>query len=109
MGQGVDVINYVILADSGGTDITNPAIWGPGAALVAGFIAKIVVPGWLYTKSEKENDRLRLLIEDRVIPALEKSNDVLAAALNVISQVETELDTVRKTPVSTRPPVRRRT
>lgn len=88
----------IILADSGGATLTNPAIWGPGAALVAGFIAKVVVPGWLYTRTEKENDRLRLLIEDRVIPALEKSNDVLADALQLLAQVETELREAGKPP-----------
>lgn len=95
----------IVLADAG-TSLTNPAIWGPGAALVAAFIAKVVVPGWLYTRSEKENDRLRLLIEDRVIPALEKSNDVLAQALRMIAEVQAELEEERRP--APRAPAKRR-
>jgi hypothetical protein len=95
MVHGVDIAGHVIVA--AGTDVTNPAIWGPGAALVAAFLGRIIVPGWLYSRSEKENDRLRIIIEDRVIPALERSNDVLSQALELLARHETAKSPPRKT------------
>lgn len=83
------------------TDISNPAVWGPGAALVAAFLTKMVVPGWLYTRSEGENDRLRHLIEDRVIPALERSNDVLTQALSLIEHLERDGESPSRKKVAT--------
>jgi hypothetical protein len=45
-----------------------------------------LVPGNIYKKVEQENDRLRTLIEDRVLPALERSNDVIAKALELVER-----------------------
>lgn len=45
-----------------------------------------LVPGSIFKKVEQENDRLRTLIEDRVLPALEKSNEVIGKALELVEQ-----------------------
>ncbi len=70
----------------------DPAVWGPGAVLVALFLSGIIVTGQ-QLKSEQDRtrlereERLRLQeIVERALPALEKAAEVTARALEILNR-----------------------
>ncbi len=72
----------------------DPAVWGPGAVLVALFLSGIVVTGQ-QLKSEQDRtrlereERLRLQgIVERALPVLEKAAEVTGRALEILERRE---------------------
>ncbi len=61
--------------------------YGPLGVFVIGILTKQIVPGWLYTRTENENDRLRTLIDDKVYPALESSTRATEKAAEVMHDI----------------------
>lgn len=51
---------------------------------VLGFLTGKLVPGWLYKRSEAENERLRRLIDDKVYPLVENNTRVTERAIEVM-------------------------
>lgn len=45
--------------------------YGVLGIVVVCLLTGLLVPGWLYKRSEAENDRLRKLIDDKVYPLVE--------------------------------------
>lgn len=45
--------------------------YGVLGIVVVCLLSGLLVPGWLYKRSEAENDRLRKLIDDKVYPLVE--------------------------------------
>lgn len=58
--------------------------YGPLGIMVVGFVTGLLVPGYLYKRIDGENDRLRRLIEDKVIPLVEQNSRVTEEAIDVI-------------------------
>lgn len=56
------------------------AQYGILGALVIGFLTGWISPGYLLKREQTENDRLRKLIEERTIPAVEESSAALRAS-----------------------------
>lgn len=50
--------------------------YGVLGIVVVCLLTGLLVPGWLYKRSEAENDRLRKLIDDKVYPSVESSTRV---------------------------------
>lgn len=72
--------------------------YGPLGLMVIGFLTGQLVPGRTYKRTEDENDRLRRLIEDKLLPLVEQNTAVTAEAIKVMGDLE-----------APSPPVRRRT
>lgn len=71
----------------GGVDpLSAFATYGPLGLMVVGFLSGAIVPGTMYRKAEAENERLRKLIEDRVLPLVENSSRVTEAAMDVLRE-----------------------
>lgn len=56
---------------------------------VVGFLTGKLVPGWLYKKSEEENERLRKLIDDKVYPLIEANTRINEKATEVMKDINT--------------------
>lgn len=55
--------------------------YGVLGIVVVCLITGLLVPGYLYKRTEAENDRLRKLIEDKVIPLVERNSEVTGQAI----------------------------
>lgn len=64
----------------GGVPVDVFAQYGILGALVIGFLTGWISPGYLLKREQEETARLRALIEDRVIPAVEESSAALKAS-----------------------------
>jgi len=67
------------------------AQYGILGALVIGFLTGWISPGYLLKREQTENDRLRKLIEERVIPAVEDSSKALKASGESVDKALTVL------------------
>ena len=65
--------------------------YGVLGILVTLLLTGIIVPGYLYKRTEAENDRLRKLIDDKVYPAIESSTRATEKAVEVMSDLSDEL------------------
>lgn len=61
--------------------------YGVLGILVVLLLTGTLVPGWLYKRSEAENDRLRKLIDEKVYPAVEASTRTQEQANAVMSEL----------------------
>lgn len=75
-------LTATILAVDSAVDPTGGLLsYGVLGIVVVCLITGLLVPGYLYKRTEAENDRLRKLIEDKVIPLVEKNSDVTGQAI----------------------------
>lgn len=51
--------------------------YGVLGIVVVCLITGVLVPGYLYKRSEAENDRLRKLIDDKVYPTVQQATDAI--------------------------------
>lgn len=80
----------VILAQAtpGGSDPTGGLLsYGVLGIVVVLLLSGLLVPGWLYKRSEAENDRLRKLIDEKVYPAVEASTRTQEKANEVMGEI----------------------
>lgn len=75
--------------------------YGVLGIIVVCLITGVLVPGYLYKRSEAENERLRRLIDDKLYPMMEQAT----AALKESSSASQEL--LRALPAPAPPPRRR--
>lgn len=61
--------------------------YGVLGILVVLLLSGLLVPGWLYKRSEAENDRLRKLIDEKVYPAVEASTRTQEQANAVMAEL----------------------
>lgn len=61
--------------------------YGVLGILVVLLLTGTLVPGWLYKRSEAENDRLRKLIDDKVYPLVEASTKTQEQANTVMQEL----------------------
>ena len=80
------------MADGAVTTPADPVgyllTYGPLGLMVVGFLSGLLVPGWLYKRTEDENDRLRMLIEERAIPMVEDTTRQLERAIEALSRFD---------------------
>lgn len=70
------------------TDPTGGLLsYGVLGILVVLLLSGLLVPGWLYKRSEAENDRLRKLIDEKVYPAVEASTRTQEQANQVMAEL----------------------
>lgn len=66
---------------AGGTTPVDPTggllSYGVLGIIVVCLITGVLVPGYLYKRSEAENDRLRKLIDDKLYPMIEAATSAL--------------------------------
>lgn len=62
------------------------AQYGVLGALVLGFVTGWIAPGYQLKREQEENQRLRVLIEDRVIPAVEQSSSAMQKASEALDR-----------------------
>lgn len=87
---------WLLLAQAPAAPSGPPLGWtefGVLGLLVTAFLTGLVVPGYLYKRTEAENDRLRKLIDDKVYPLVEtatrtqdNANQVMKDLLNVLAE-----------------------
>jgi hypothetical protein len=70
--------------------LINYTSYGVLGLTVLGFLTGKLVPGWLYSRSEKENERLRLLIDGKIYPLVENSTRVTEKAIEVMADINRE-------------------
>lgn len=71
--------------------------YGVLGVVVVCLITGLLVPGYLYKRTEGENDRLRRLIDDKVYPAVEASTNATREALRAVSASDTTSQRVNDT------------
>ena len=64
--------------------------YGVLGIVVVLLLSGLLVPGWLYKRSEAENDRLRKLIDEKVYPAVEASTRTQEKANDVMGDILTQ-------------------
>lgn len=87
--------------------------YGVLGIVVTALITGILVPGYLYKRTEGENDRLRKLIDDKVYPAIEASAQATRESaiamresqetMREVIQVLADANAMNGTPVRPRP------
>lgn len=75
-----------VLADAAGISANQFVAWGFGGVLALLLMTGQLVPGWLYKRSEAENDRLRKLIDDKVYPTIEASTRTTQEAVEALRE-----------------------
>lgn len=61
--------------------------YGVLGIVVVLLLSGLLVPGWLYKRSEAENDRLRKLIDEKVYPAVEASTRTQEQANSIMADL----------------------
>ncbi len=61
--------------------------YGVLGILVALLLTGIIVPGYLYKRTESENDRLRRLIDDKVYPLVDKSVNAVEQCIDLLKDL----------------------
>lgn len=97
-----------------GVDPTGGLLsYGVLGIVVVALITGLLVPGYLYKKTDAENDRLRKLIDDKVYPAIEASTqatreaqETMREAIGVLAQYQALVQ--RVIDEADRPPPRKR-
>jgi hypothetical protein len=76
--------------DTGSTvdGLSNYLSYGPLGLMVLGFLTGQLVPGRTYKRTEDENDRLRRLIEDKLLPLVEQNTSVTEEAIRVLGEYD---------------------
>ena len=78
----------LVTAADGTPDPTGGLLsYGVLGIVVVCLLSGLLVPGWLYKRSEAENDRLRKLIDEKVYPAVEASTRTQEQANSVMSDL----------------------
>lgn len=87
-------LDVLILAQSvpgAASDPTGGLLsYGVLGIVVVLLLSGLLVPGWLYKRSEAENDRLRKLIDEKVYPAVEASTRTQEKANDVMGDILTQ-------------------
>lgn len=99
-------LEVLILAQSapatGGDPTGGLLSYGVLGIVVVLLLSGLLVPGWLYKRSEAENDRLRKLIDEKVYPAVEASTRTQEKANDVMSDILTQAMQQQKPPPRSR-------
>lgn len=78
------------------TGLTGYLAYGPLGLMVLGFLTGQIVPGRTAKRAEDENDRLRRLIEDRVLPLVQENTKVTEKAIEVLAELGNDARTPRR-------------
>lgn len=74
------------LAADGSFPVDAFTQYGVLGALVVSFVTGWIAPGYLLKREQEETQRLRELIEERVIPAVEQSSAAMAKAAEALDR-----------------------
>jgi hypothetical protein len=73
--------------------------YGVLGILVVLLLTGQLVPGWLYKRSEAENDRLRKVIDDKVYPTIDASTEATRKAVQLADDLlRADADRARRPP-----------
>jgi hypothetical protein len=98
----------LLAADTGTADPTGGFLsYGVLGIVVVALMTGLLVPGYLYKKTEAENDRLRKLIDEKVYPTIEASTQSTKDAAETMRTVIQVLATERPAPPPRRAPARK--
>jgi hypothetical protein len=99
-------LSPMLLAADPITDPTSPATYltyGPLGLIVIGFVTGQIVTGKQAKRLEDENDRMRKLLEEKVIPLVQENTRVTEEAIRVLADLSAEQRAPRRRP----PPIDR--
>jgi hypothetical protein len=85
--------------DGGGAgvdSISGYLSYGPLGLMVIGFLTGQLVPGRTHKRTEDENERLRHLIEDKLLPLVAQNTAVTEEAIRVLGDFDPQRNPPRR-------------
>jgi hypothetical protein len=89
-----------VVTPDGGAGLSSYISYGPLGLMVLGFLTGQLVPGRTAKRIEDENDRLRAMVEDKLLPLVEKNTAVTTEAIRVLGELQEERRVRRRSPAT---------